>query len=253
MRHEQQHLQSLGGHIEISQADISVRVRNTKEAVQAGTPVVYQPTLQVNTVFNGIDVEILGIPDFLIRDGNGYVIRDAKLSRSITEEARPEIILQVQLYGWLFEQVFGTPPKRLEVYSGKQEIALVPYDGGAAALKELETVLRLKQLGSEPYEPVGQSKCTGCGFENRCWSRAEEHQDVSLLVDVDQGLARQLHSEGITTPTELLSKFDAQALSELKRPRGGKRWCGCSKDFALRGGATLEHRASAFLSQCTYG
>jgi predicted RecB family nuclease len=118
--------------------------------------------------------------------------------------------------------MFGTPPNRLEVYSGKQEIALMPYDGGAAALKELETVLRLKQLGNEPYEPVGQSKCSGCGFENRCWSRAETNQDPSLLVDVDQGLARQLHIEGIKNPAELLSKYDVQTLSELKRPRGGK-------------------------------
>lgn len=222
MQHEQEHLQSLGAHADVSQADISERLRKTKDAAQASTPVIYQPTLQVNTVLNGVDVEVFGIPDFLIRDGNGYVIRDAKLSRSISEDAHPEILLQVQLYGWLFEGVFGTPPKGLEVYSGKKEIALVPYDGGVAALKELETVLRLKRLEAEPYEPVGQSKCTGCGFQERCWSRAREHQDVSLLVDVDQGLARQLHSEGITTPVELLSNYDAQMLSELKRPRGDK-------------------------------
>jgi uncharacterized protein len=221
-RHEQEHLQSLGTHVDVSQTDIAERLRKTKEAVLAGASVVYQPTLQVNTVLNGIEVEIVGIPDFLIREGNGYVIRDAKLSRNITEDSHPEIILQVQLYGWLIEQMFGTPPKRLEVYSGKQELALVPYDGGVAAITELETVLRLKQLGTEPYEPVGHSKCDGCGYEHRCWNRAKANHDVSLLVDVDQGLARQLHSEGITTPAELLSRYDAQTLSELKRPRGGK-------------------------------
>ena len=35
------------------------------------------------------------------------------------------------------------------------------------------------------------SKCGSCGFADHCWPRAIEQQDVSLVMDVDQGLARQ--------------------------------------------------------------
>jgi predicted RecB family nuclease len=42
-------------------------------------------------------------------------------------------------------------------------------------------------------------------------------------MDVDQGLARQLHSDGITTPQELVSGMDIQRLSDLKRPWGARQ------------------------------
>lgn len=100
----------------------------------------------------------------------------------------------------------------------------VPHDGGAAALAKLAEVLAVKQLTTEPYEPVGWSKCeAGCGYADRCWSQAEARQDVSLVMDVDQGLARQLHSDGITTPQELLSALGVQHLSDLKRPCGARQ------------------------------
>jgi predicted RecB family nuclease len=100
----------------------------------------------------------------------------------------------------------------------------VPYDGGSAALAKLAEVLAVKQLTTEPYEPVGWSKCkAGCGYADRCWPQAEARQDVSLVMDVDQGLARQLHSDGINTPQELVTRFDIQSLSDLKRPWGTRQ------------------------------
>jgi predicted RecB family nuclease len=96
----------------------------------------------------------------------------------------------------------------------------VPYDGGFAALAELSKILELKRLGAEPYEPVGWTKCTGCGFHDHCWQKAEANQDVSLVMDVDQGLARALNASGTRSAADLLANFDVTTLSELKRPRG---------------------------------
>jgi predicted RecB family nuclease len=94
----------------------------------------------------------------------------------------------------------------------------VPYDGGTAALTELANILKLKRLGSEPYEPLGWTKCGGCGYYDRCWQQAEERQDVSLVMDVDQGLARALNGIGVTSAQRLLANFGAKGLSEFKRP-----------------------------------
>lgn len=35
------------------------------------------------------------------------------MARRITEKDHPEIVLQLQLYGWLYEQVIKEPPYKL--------------------------------------------------------------------------------------------------------------------------------------------
>ena len=45
-----------------------------------------------------------------------------------------EIVLQLQLYGWLYERTLGVPPKGLQVHAGTGEIVDIAYDSGVAAL-----------------------------------------------------------------------------------------------------------------------
>ena len=179
-----------------SAASLEEQVKKTADAIERKVPVLYQPAFLATENISGTDVEIVGVPDYLILDGDGYVIRDSKMARRIDEENHPEILLQVQLYGWLFERSCGTAPKGLQVHAGTGEIVAIPYDGGKSALQELERLLALKQLTAEPYEPVGWTKCLGCGFTDRCWSQAEKSADVALVYCVDQNLARTLHSQG---------------------------------------------------------
>ena len=144
------------------------------------------------------------------------------MARRIDEDNHPEILLQVELYGWLYEKTCGTAPLRLQVHSGTGEIVEVPYDGGQRVLQELERALALKQLQSEPYEPVGWSKCLGCGYTDRCWTMAEQKCDVSRVCGVDQSLARALRAGGICTFKDLLDQYDVDKLAEFKRPWGKK-------------------------------
>jgi predicted RecB family nuclease len=222
LRHEKNHLATFGTFADVSDASLHEQVKKTADAIAKKVPILYQPAFLANTVLGGTQVEIVGVPDFLILDGNEYLIRDSKMARRIDEDNHPEILLQVQLYGWLFEKSCGAAPKGLQVHSGTGEIVAVHYDGGKSALQELERLLTLKQLTAEPYEPVGWSKCIGCGFTDRCWSQAEKSADVALVYCVDQNLARTLHSKGIRTRKELLANFDAVSLSELKRPYGNR-------------------------------
>ena len=220
IRHEQEHLATLGPYLDLSSVLIEERVGRTLEAIASKVPVIYQPAFVVRHRIAGTDVEVVGAPDFLIFDGDGYTIRDCKLSRRIEAEIHPEIIVQVQLYGWLFERSTGVPAKALQVYNGMKEIVGVEDDGGEWPLAVLENLLRLKQLDGEPYEPVGWSKCGGCGFNGRCMDKAEADGSVALVPDVDQSLALTLRGIGVSTRKELLAKFDSVSLSELKRPHG---------------------------------
>ena len=221
-RHEEDHLATLGAYEDIGAVARERRVPRTVEAIRNRVPVIYQAEFEYPTTISGCPVVIVGRPDFLIFDGNDYKIRDSKLSRKVDEDHHEEIALQLQIYGWLYERTVGTPAKSLQVHTGTGEVVDVSYDGGAAALAKLAEVLAVKQLITEPYEPVGWSKCkAGCGYVGRCWPEAEARQDVALVMDVDQGLARQLHADGIATIQQLVSSFDIQRLSELKRPVGG--------------------------------
>jgi predicted RecB family nuclease len=221
--HEQNHLATLGAYEDISAVYRDLRVSRTLEAIQSRVPVIYQAEFECDFIISGSPVVVVGRPDFLILDGDNYVIRDSKLSRQVDEKHHEEIALQVQLYGWLYERAVGMSAKRLEVHTGTGAIAMVPYDGGTAALAKLAEVLTIKQMATEPYEPVGWSKCGSCGFNDTCWTRALEQQDVPLVMDVDQNLARQFHADGIGTAAELVSGYDAARLSELKRPWGDKQ------------------------------
>ena len=221
-RHEATHLASLGPYEDLSLVTAEQRSQRTAEALRNRVPVIYQGELAADTDLGGVAVTIVGRPDFLIWDNDGYIIRDSKLSLQVDEEHHPEITLQLQLYGWFYEQTIGLPPKLLQVHTGRGDIVDVPYDGGTAALSELTRIVALKRLAAEPYEPLGWTKCGGCGFSDHCLPRAEARKDVSLVMEVDQGLARKLHGDGIETAEQLATTFDAVRLSLVKRPWGDR-------------------------------
>jgi len=221
-RHERQHLATLGSVHDLSGMKEDERLAATRDAVRAAKPVIYQAALAITTILNGTKVTIVGYPDFLLLDAGDYIIRDSKMSRRINDKDHPEILLQVQLYGWLYEQTFGRPPRLLQIHSGTGDIVEVSYDRGQQAFDRLTEILELKLLGTQPYEPVGASKCDGCGFEKRCWDTAIRLKDTSTVFELDQGLARALHQDGLNTRAELLAKFDETALAEYKRPYGNR-------------------------------
>jgi predicted RecB family nuclease len=249
LRHERDHLATLGAFANVSADSLDEGVKKTADAIKNKVPVLYQPALLATEKICGTDVEILGIPDFLILDGDGYVIRDSKMARRIDEENHPEILLQIQLYGWLFERNCGSAPKGLQVHAGTGEIVTIPYDGGATPLRELERLLTIKQLGTAPYEPVGWTKCLGCAYTDRCWSKAEQNGDVALVYGVDQSLARTLYGQGVRSRRDLLARFDVASLSEVKRPYGNREQrVGKAAERILRFADALERKQETVLA-----
>jgi predicted RecB family nuclease len=219
-RHETEHLSQFDEVLDLSEGTLEERIERTKTAIANWAPVIYQGVLRSSLARS--NTEVVGIPDFLIKDGQSYGIRDCKLSRKVSEEHHSEVIRQLELYGWLFEQTMGKAPAGLEVYLGDRSVLPLPYSGATDTLAELEFILSLSTRADEPYSPVGWSKCSGCGFRERCWKIAEDQRDVALVFELDQGTALQLHREGIATISGLLKSHTKESLSQLVRPYGSR-------------------------------
>ncbi len=73
----------------MSAASIDEQVKKTANAIKGKVPVLYQPAfIQQRT--GGTDVEIVGVPDFLILDGNSYLIRDSAMAFGSTWKTTPK-------------------------------------------------------------------------------------------------------------------------------------------------------------------
>jgi len=221
--HEEAHLARYPDHLDLGSCEIAERVERTRDAISSCSGVVYQGALSARTTLAGINVEIVGVPDFLLPSGTSYLVRDSKVARRINDGRRPEITLQMQTYGWLYERTFGSPPVALQIHNGAGEIRDVPYDGGERALAELEEILSIRLAEEPPNEIVGWSKCSGCRYFERCWPAAVAQRSIGLLPRVDRGLIGELTARGVTTLDELLERFDSESLATLDRPRGSGR------------------------------
>ncbi len=219
-RHEKNHVNSLGEYVDVSQASRDQQPEKTKQLIQNNTLVIYQGVLAGNETINGSQVQIIGIPDVMIYEDSSYVIRDCKLARHADEKKHPEILAQLQIYGYLYEKSTGEKPSKLEAFLGDSSIVEATYDDGDSAIRALKALLDIVSLTDVPYSPVGWSKCQGCGFRGICWDVSVRHNDVALVYGVDQNLARVLKGDGILTIEHLLNNYDETSLSELKRPWG---------------------------------
>ncbi len=219
-RHESEHLATLGPHLDLRGLSAIEREQRTREAVHDGVAAIYQSRLRAAVQLGGATYELVGEPDYLIRQGDGYVIRDSKVAREITEEQHPEILRQLETYGWLYEHALGSAAGGLEVHAGTNEIVPVPYDGGDKALTVLNEIVGWQTSATEPYQPVSWSGCGPCAFGEYCLSAAEQRKDPAFLPGVDKGLAVALRAAGVATWNDLLASFDEPRLSDLKRPWG---------------------------------
>jgi predicted RecB family nuclease len=248
-RHEKDHLASLGEVEDLSSVDFHERVRRTRDLIRKGAPIIYQPAFGVGTRFGGVRMRVAGAPDFMIRKGSSYLIRDCKISRRINEKDHPEILRQLALYGWLYEQTTGQKIAGLEVLSGAGEIVPIPYDAGEVALGTLSEIGEIQRQSEAPYDPVGWSKCQPCGFFQQCWKRAEDANDLALVPEVDTGLVRVLRGSGIRTIRQLAA-LDETYLSQVKRPRGARmQRVGRKAAFIMRQAVALEKKRELIIGK----
>ena len=219
-RHEAEHLASFPKYADLSQGSLDERIEKTREAIDSNADVIYQGVLTAK--LPGTEDMVIGIPDFLILKAQTYKIRDCKLARHADEDRHPEILLQLQLYGWLFEETVKKPVRGLEVYLGDRTLASIPIEKDNSVLEIMNKIRLLSMQSDEPYSPVGWSKCDGCGFDNRCWKIAKDTNDPAMVIGIDQAIAVALRDQGVKTIDELLERHTEETLSEVKKLRGDK-------------------------------
>jgi len=219
-RHESNHLMSFPGYKDLSQGDLNDRIAKIRKAISDRADVIYQGVLTAR--LPDTEDTVIGIPDFLIRKDQTYTIRDCKLARHVEKSNHEEILLQLQLYGWLFEESMKKPPSGLEVYLGDRTVISIPFAEDHSVLKTLNLIRSLTSRPDEPYSPVGWSKCSSCGFWNKCWKTAEDEQDLALVYGIDQGIAIALRDRGVKSIDGLLKSHNSSTLSEVKKQRGSR-------------------------------
>jgi predicted RecB family nuclease len=208
--HEDRHLASLppAQRPEYRPGDLATGACVTRALVGKGAGVIYQGVLLSD--LSGL----AGIPDFLIRCGNTYAIRDAKLAVNLGKH--PEIPAQLSLYARAFEDSFGVAPAGTEVALGDGSIAKAEKVEISGLLSELVT---LKSASAEPDESVGWSKCQECAFFGHCWQEAERRRDPAVIYGVDQGMRNMLVKMGVDTYDKLIG-LPVDELADLQRPWG---------------------------------
>jgi len=204
--HEEAHLAAFPEHLRPTypMGDVAAGAQATAILIAQRTPVIYQGVLL------SPDRALAGIPDFLIREGNGYVIRDAKLAVNL--ERHPEIPAQLGLYSRLLRQVCGSPPVRCEVLLGNGELVLM---GPEDVANLISRVSAIKGAADMPDEAVGWSKCNPCAFFDYCWSSAVEAHDPAVVAGIERGLREALMRAGIKRYDDLLS-IGVDRLAEMR-------------------------------------
>ncbi|HEY9785187.1 MAG TPA: TM0106 family RecB-like putative nuclease [Candidatus Obscuribacterales bacterium] len=224
LRHLHSQRDALGDCLDLSLLEDDARISATLEAIRSRVPIIHKPLLAVQCPLAGAKVEIVGEADFLILEGDDYVIRNVSLLRRIEANGLASHQAPVsggQLFSWLMQRSVQEHPSRIEILNGQNEIISVP-DTDAALLRLICAILAAKFASAEPYSPVGWSKCMGCRFNTRCWNAANEASDVALLPGVDQELARILHRQGVANITALISAYDEKGLANVSRVHGDR-------------------------------
>ena len=220
-RHEAAYLATLGPVLDLRTGTLAGREQATQDALRRREPsILFHAVLRHVAIVAGQVCDIVGVPDFILVQPTSTVIRDCRIAKRINDDDNPAILRELELNGWLLEVVTGIAPTRLEVAAGDGTVVEVPYDGGAAAVAVLRGIVESRLLAAEPYEPVARRRCRDCCFRSRCWTLATSRKDVSLVGDIDRGLALTLHDLGVNSFDELLAAFDEATLGALQRPRG---------------------------------
>ncbi len=245
IQHERRVLERLQGErgefVDLDSYDNPNAFPETIEAVKTGKN-VYQGKFECPLPDAPDEVMLQGLPDFLYRDEDGktWVIADAKLARKVYErdddgeiardkngkgkrdKKKDYIVLQLQLYGWMFEQVFDGLDFRLVVFTGSGGEEEIEYDGGEGALQQLRRILEIEALPEEPWEQVGNSKCSECSYNApHCKKWGLETKNLGLIPEIDSGegkLGPRLVEEGFTSYEAIYERFanDVEGLAQIK-------------------------------------
>lgn len=208
--------------LDVSQHERHERILASLEAVKGQTLHILGPMLSATTKIDGCDCELASEADILIRENDGYVVRNLSTSRKLSNIDTHSSVIKLQLFGWLLWKLTNELPARLELQNSEGEVTCIKFDFGCAALRKIAEIYCIRALPTAPYSPVGWTKCSGCDYQQTCWSKAKSESDVAMIAGIDQKLANTLHRLGNNSIPSLVENFDIPALAELRKSDGEK-------------------------------
>jgi predicted RecB family nuclease len=183
----------------------------TREAMEAGAPVIYQAAF--------LDGDWMGYVDFLERvespsdlGGWSYEPADTKLARSV----KPHFVIQLCLYAELIAAVQGIAPRRMHVILGDEErqtLACGDFQAYFRRMKDMYVATLDGGLTDTYPDPV--EHCDLCRWSEQCEERRTADDHLSLVAKLGGVQAANLQSSGISTVAELASAAPEQRPSSM--------------------------------------
>jgi predicted RecB family nuclease len=186
----------------------------TRDAMRAGTDVVYQATL--------FDGRWLGYADFLIRVGTpspvlgdwSYEVADTKLARSVKASA----LLQVCVYSDRLEQLQGVRPRDVHVVTGDGRTNTLRLNDYAAYYRAVRGRFEREVFGADhatPRDPATAGTypdpvdhCRVCAWFPVCMDRRRADDHLSLVAGMSRAATAELAADGVPT-LAALGRLDA--------------------------------------------
>ncbi|NOT34575.1 MAG: TM0106 family RecB-like putative nuclease [Candidatus Eisenbacteria bacterium] len=169
--------------------DLEAAAERTLELLRTTRDPLYQPA------FLSRDGRRAGVPDFVLHDGDGLVLRDAKTF--VNPGGLTAARLQMAHYSALVEESLGAPPLRCEVINGRHEVLRVELPPRAEYDALIARMAAVIESPDEPELLQSHSKCEGCGFYGHCWPRAIREGWIEILPAVNRMNQPQLARLGL--------------------------------------------------------
>ncbi len=219
MEHEEAHLAAMrslyGEDLVVIESDgrgsqIEAAAVETRSAMEAGAPLIYQATL--------LERPWMGYADFIERvEGPSalgdwsYIPIDTKLARSI----KPYFVVQLCSYAELIGEVQGVLPERIDVILGdNQRHSLLSAEFRAYYERMKHRFLAVMDSGLGQTYPLPVEHCEVCDWAEPCEAQRVADDHLSQVANLGRSQAIKFEDSGLNTVAQL-----AGAEAD-RRPRG---------------------------------
>ena len=176
----------------------AVSAEHTSHLMARRTPVIYQPK------FHHDELNLVGTPDFLLRNEDRYQVADAKLALSVDKNRA--VKTQLGVYQFLLREAEEIVEEDLLaplVFLGDGEAKQVDEDLSGLARQFVADMGQLAEVSEMPLTHFAYSKCASCAFYDYCHADFERRDDVTLSPAVDARTAKQLALQRLDTSSAL--------------------------------------------------
>lgn len=161
-------------------------VAHTQKLIEARAPVIYQPK------FFDAELNLAGVPDFLLLEGENYRVADAKLALSVS--GKRAIKAQLATYRRLARSQLPAL-----VFLGDGETVETDLEDDVIGESFVSEMQALRVEDVQPETHYSHTKCSPCQFRYSCVPEFKQADDLTLNPAIQARAADGLRQIGIKT------------------------------------------------------